>query len=253
MSWEDKKMKKLIAGALTAAMVLGTVTPVAVFADEKQDLTLGLMLSDNTNQFFSTLEDAFKKAAEDVVELYDKGILGKNPLEDGEAEATADFLNGKVAMQLDGSWFAGTIDNAEDSAVKDVEVITFPVVSDEQDAADYAGGASASFFVNKNTDTPEESADFAMYISEKMGEQALELGTGFPCWNTDVDTDTISPTFVKLMDLYDGVKTGVQNWDGIINANAAAVHLEQAQSLLSGSADIDSFMTAHQDAISAAE
>ena len=40
--------------------------------------------------------------------------------------------------------------NAEDSAVKDVEVITFPVVSDEQDAADYAGGASASFFVNKN-------------------------------------------------------------------------------------------------------
>ena len=156
-------------------------------------------------------------------------------------------------MQLDGSWFAGTIDNAEDSAVKDVEVITFPVVSDEQDAADYAGGASASFFVNKNTDTPEESADFAMYISEKMGEQALELGTGFPCWNTDVDTDTISPTFVKLMDLYDGVKTGVQNWDGIINANAAAVHLEQAQSLLSGSADIDSFMTAHQDAISAAE
>lgn len=92
-----------------------------------------------------------------------------------------------------------------------------------------------------------------MYISEKMGEQALEIGTGFPCWNTDVDTDTISPTFVKLMDLYDGVKTGVQNWDGIINANAAAVHLEQAQSLLSGSADIDSFMTAHQDAISAAE
>ena len=53
-----------------------------------------------------------------------------------------------------------------------------------------------------------------MYISEKMGEQALELGTGFPCWNTDIDTDKVSPTFVKLMDLYDGVKTGVQNWDG---------------------------------------
>ena len=42
-------MKKLIAGALTAAMVLGTVTPVAVFADEKQDLTLGLMLITQTS------------------------------------------------------------------------------------------------------------------------------------------------------------------------------------------------------------
>ena len=193
-----------LAGALYESLALREVG-----ASEVQSALLGE--TEFTNE-------GFKKAAEDVVELYDKGILGKNPLEDGEAEATADFLNGKVAMQLDGSWFAG-----------------------------------ASFFVNKNTDTPEESADFAMYISEKMGEQALEIGTGFPCWNTDVDTDTISPTFVKLMDLYDGVKTGVQNWDGIINANAAAVHLEQAQSLLSGSADIDSFMTAHQDAISAAE
>ena len=54
-------------------------------------------------------------------------------------------------------------------------------------------------------------------------------------------------------DLYDGVKTGVQNWDGILGANAAAVHLEQAQSLLSGSADVDSFMSAHQEAISAQE
>lgn len=228
-----------LAGALYESLALREVG-----ASEVQSALLGE--TEFTN-------DGFKKAAEDVVELYDKGILGKNPLEDGEAEATADFLNGKVAMQLDGSWFAGTIDNAEDSSVENVEVITFPVVSDEQDATDYAGGASASFFVNKNTDTPEESADFAMYISEKMGEQALELGTGFPCWNTEVDTDSISPTFVKLMDLYDGVKTGVQNWDGILNANAAAVHLEQAQSLLSGSADVDSFMTAHQDAISAAE
>lgn len=181
-------------------------------------------------------------------------LLGEKEFtNDGFKKATADFLNGKVAMQLDGSWFAGTIDNAEDSSVKNVEVITFPVVSDKQDATDYAGGAGASFFVNKNTDTPKESADFAMYISEKMGEQALELGTGFPCWNTEIDTDKVSPTFVKLMDLYDGVKTGVQNWDGILGANAAAVHLEQAQSLLSGSADVDSFMSAHQEAISAQE
>ena len=118
-----------LAGALYESLALREVG-----ASEVQSALLGE--TEFTNE-------GFKKAAEDVVELYDKGILGKNPLEDGEAEATADFLNGKVAMQLDGSWFAGTIDNAEDSAVKDVEVITFPVVSDEQDAADYAGGASA--------------------------------------------------------------------------------------------------------------
>lgn len=197
--------------------------------------------------------EGFRKAAEDVVELYEKGLLGKNPLEDGEAEATADFLNGKVAMQLDGSWFAGTIDNADDTVVTDVQAITFPVVSDAQKATDYAGGASASFFVNKNTDTPAESADFAMYISEQMGTKALEIGSGFPCWDTEIDESAISPTFLALMDLYNGVETGVQNWDGILNANAAAIHLEQAQSLLVEGADLDYFMTAHQDAIGAQE
>ena len=62
------------------------------------------------------LEEAAKK----VVKLYDKGILGKNPLEDGEAEANADFLNEKAAMTLNGSWFAGTIDTDPDSAVKNM-------------------------------------------------------------------------------------------------------------------------------------
>ncbi len=195
--------------------------------------------------------EGFKRAAEDVAELYEKGILGKNPLEDGEAEATADFLNGKVAMQLDGSWFAGTIDNADDTVVTDVEVISFPVVSEEQSATDYAGGASASFFVNKNTDTPAESADFAIYITEQLGKKALEVGSGFPCWETEIDESSVSPTFLSLLDLYDTVETGVQNWDGILDANAAAVHLEQVQSLLLGGVDVDSFMTAHQEAISA--
>ncbi|WP_373215539.1 ABC transporter substrate-binding protein [Ruminococcus sp. 5_1_39BFAA] len=226
-----------LAGAFYESLALREVG-----AEEVQSALLGE--TEFTNE-------GFKKAAEDVVELYEKGILGKNPLEDGEAEATADFLNGKVAMQLDGSWFAGTIDNTDDTVVTDVEAITFPVVSDEQNATDYAGGASASFFVNKNTDTPAEAADFAIYISEQMGVKALEIGSGFPCWNTEIDESVISPTFIKLMDLYDGVQTGVQNWDGILDANAAAVHLEQAQSLLVEGADLDTFMAAHQDAISA--
>lgn len=198
-------------------------------------------------------DEGFKRAAQDVIELYQKGIFGKNPLEDGEPEATADFLNGKVAMQLDGSWFAGTIDNAEDSVVTDVEVISFPVVAAGQNKTDYAGGANSSFFVNKNTDTPAEAADFAIYITEQMGIKALEIGSGFPCWDVEIDEATISPTFVSLLELYNSVETGLQNWDGILDANATAIHLEQAQSLLIDGADADAFMKAHQEAIGAQE
>lgn len=228
-----------LAGALYESLALREVG-----AQEVQSALLGETEFSN---------EGFKRAAEDVIELYQKGIFGKNPLEDGEAEATADFLNGKVAMQLDGSWFAGTIDNSDDSVVTDVEVITFPVISDAQNKTDYAGGASATFFVNKNTDTPDEAADFAIYISEQMGKKALEIGSGFPCWDTEVDESAISPTFIALMDLYNSVETGIQNWDGILDANATAIHLEQAQSLLIDGADAEKFVTAHQEAISTQE
>ncbi|MDE7334597.1 MAG: extracellular solute-binding protein [Lachnospiraceae bacterium] len=228
-----------LAGALYEAVALREVG-----AGEVQAALLGETAFTN---------EGFKRAAEKVIELNQKGIFGKNPLEDGEPEATADFLNGKAAMQLDGSWFAGTIDNTEESVVTDVEVITFPVVSEGQSRTDYAGGASASFFVNKNTDTPAEAADFAIYIAEQMGSKALEIGSGFPCWNVDVDESALSPTFVSLYNLYNSVETGIQNWDGILDANATAVHLEQAQSLLVEGASAESFMKAHQEAISTQE
>lgn len=57
-------MKKVMAGALAAAMVLGAVSPVTVCADEKE--MIGVMLSDNTNQFFSTMEAALKEVAEEA-------------------------------------------------------------------------------------------------------------------------------------------------------------------------------------------
>lgn len=196
--------------------------------------------------------EALEEAARKMVELYDKGILGKNPLEDGEAEANADFLNGKAAMTLNGSWFAGTIDTDPDSTVKDsVVAITFPLTKADGNAKDFAGGANSSFFVNKNTDTPEEAVEFAAYISEQMGSRATELGTGFTSWNVEVNEADITPTFVPMVELFNSVENGVLNWDSTLDANAASVHLEQSQALLSGSADIEGFMKAHQEVMAA--
>ena len=45
-------------------------------------------------------DPGFTSAAEKMNELYENGILGENPLEDGEAEANAKFLGGRAAMRL---------------------------------------------------------------------------------------------------------------------------------------------------------
>ena len=52
-----------------------------------------------------------------------------------------------------------------------------------------------------------------------------------------------------MIDLFNSVENGVLNWDSTLDANAASVHLEQSQALLSGSADLEAFMQAHQEAL----
>lgn len=192
----------------------------------------------------------FVSAAEKMNELYKAGILGQNPLEDGEAEANAKFLGGRAAMRLTGSWFASDIDSADDSDVKDhIVVTTFPITREDGAVTDYGGGSNSSFFVNKSTDHPKEAAEFAAYICEAMGSQAPELGSGFTAWNVETDESKISPTFAKMMDLFEGVENGVLAWDTVLDSNPAATHQEECQTLLEDPADIDGFIQGHQEVI----
>lgn len=195
-------------------------------------------------------DEGFVSAAEKMNELYTAGVLGESPLEDGEAEANVKFLGGRAAMRLTGSWFASDIDSSEDSNVKDhIAVTTFPLTKEDGAVTDYGGGSNSSFFVNKSTDHPKEAAEFAAYICEAMGSQALELGSGFTAWNVETDESKISPTFVKMMDLFENVETGVLAWDTILDSNPAAIHQEACQTLLADPADVDGFIAEHQDVI----
>lgn len=212
-----------------------------VGAEKVNQVLLGEEVFDN---------QGFVSAAEKMNELYKAGFLGENPLEDGEAEANAKFLGGRAAMRLTGSWFASDIDSADDSDVKDhIVVTTFPITREEGAVTDYGGGSNSSFFVNKSTDHPKEAAEFAAYICEAMGSQAPELGSGFTAWNVETDESKISPTFAKMMDLFEGVENGVLAWDTVLDSNPAATHQEECQTLLEDPADIDGFIQGHQEVI----
>lgn len=240
---------------------LDGVTPLAVGAKDGwlagflyESLAMREVGADKVNKVLLGEEpfddEGFTSAAQKMNELYTTGALGANPLEDGEAEANVKFLGGRAAMRLTGSWFAGDIDSSTDSDVKDhVVATTFPITKEDGDTTDYGGGSNSSFFVNKNTEHPEEAAKFAAYISEAIGSQALSLGSGFSAWNTETDDSDVSPTFKAMIPLFDSVKTGVLAWDTVLDSNAAATHQEECQTLLADSPDIDSFIANHQAVI----
>ena len=196
-------------------------------------------------------DEGYKDAANKVIDLYNMGAFGKNPLESGNDDANASFGIGKSAMRIMGSWFANNI-YSDDSFTIDpdnIAALNIPIIEGKGNASDYAGGFIESFWVNKNTKYADEAAKFAIYINEKMGVAAYETGTGFSGWTTDADESNLNPLFIQIKDLLANSENGVLAWDTSLSSEPATIHNEQVQTLFSPSADVDSFIQAHKDAI----
>ena len=196
----------------------------------------------------SMLDDpGFCTAAKKMNELYRDGILGDNPLQVTDTDALGDFIDGKAGMLLDGSWAASSIDNTSDRAAKDVVPVVFPLAETGKHASDYIGGTSVSFFVNRNTDAPDEAADVALYLAEWFGRASSKMGLGFSCWKDSADD--LPSTFAAAQKLYDQAGDNARSWDTVLDTAAAKQHLDSCQALLADEPDIDGFLKVHDAAI----
>jgi len=196
-------------------------------------------------------EEGYKEAAEKVVELYNKGAFGRNPLESGNDDANAAFGNERAAMRIMGSWLANGIYTDETATIdpSNVVVLNMPVIPGKGDVTDYAGGFVESFWVNKNTAHQEEAAKFAIYINERMGVAAYETGTGFSGWTTEADESNLNPLFIEIKEILGNSREGVLAWDTSLDAEPASIHNEMVQTLFAPNANVDDFIKAHMDAI----
>ena len=252
-----------LVDAVEKLSTLDGITPMASGAKDGwnaafmyQALALREVGADNVNAMLQGEvpfgEDAgYAEAAQKVIDLYNMGAFGKNPLEGGNDDANAAFGSGKAAMRLTGSWYANSIYTDEQTTIdpENVVAVGIPTIDGKGNASDYCGGFVESFWVNKNTAYPEEAAKFAIYINEKMGVACYETGSGFSGWTTEADESNLNPLFIQIKDLLAEGKTGVLAWDTSLDSMPATVHNEQTQTLFAPGADVDSFIQAHEDAI----
>jgi len=195
--------------------------------------------------------EGYSAAADKVVELYNAGAFGKNPLEGGNDDANASFINGRSAMRLMGSWFANQVYTDATATInpEDIVAMNIPMIEGKGNATDYAGGFVESFWVNKNTKYADEAAKFSIYINEQMGVAAYETGTGFCGWDVELDESKLNPLFIQIKGLLAGSEQGVLAWDTSLDSNPATIHNEQVQTLFSDGADVPAFISEHEAAI----
>lgn len=241
---------------------LDGVTPIASGAKDGwnaafiyQAMALREVGAENINKMLSgatPFEDpGYKAAADKVLELYNAGAFGANPLETGNDDANAAFINGKAAMRIMGSWFANQVYTDATATIDPANVVAMkiPMIAGKGSDTDYAGGFVESFWVNKNTKYADEAAKFAIYINEAMGKAAYETGTGFCGWNVEADESKLNPLFVQIKELLATSTMGVLAWDTSLDSNPATIHNEQVQTLFAPNANVDAFIEEHEAAI----
>lgn len=251
-----------LVAAVEKLSALDGVTPIAAGAKDGwnaafiyQALALREVGAVNINKMLSgeiPFEDpGYMAAAQKVVDLYNAGAFGKNPLEAGNDEANSAFISGTAAMRIMGSWFANQVYTDSTATINpdDVVALKIPVMEGKGDASDYAGGFVESFWVNKNTASPDEAVKFTLYINEVMGKAAYETGTGFCGWNVELDESKLNPLFVQIKELLGSSVNGVLAWDTSLDSNPAAIHNEEVQTLFAPNANLEGFIENHKGSI----
>jgi len=186
----------------------------------------GAKLSNSALAKKGSFEDpAFVNAASKLGQLVDAGAFNSSSLGLTRDEAEVPFLQGKIPMYYNGSWLAGTIDQAKSVVKGKVIAMNFPALSDGKGGEnEVLGGAINGFVVNANTEHKAEAVRAAKYIAENISKKLYTTGAGIPTWKVNVDESKIAPLTKQIAAIVKKSTGNVVWWDSYLSGADAEVH-----------------------------
>jgi raffinose/stachyose/melibiose transport system substrate-binding protein len=212
------------------------ITPIAVGEKDKwpgmfyyDALALrlgGAKLSNDALAKKTSFENpVFINAAAKLKQLVDAGAFDPAALGLTRDESEVPFLQGKIPMYYNGSWFAGSIEQANSAVKGKVEALNFPVLTDGKgDKNEVLGGAIGGFMVSANTQHKAEAARAVKFIAENIAKRLYASGAGVPSWKVAVDESKLDPLTKEVADIAKKATGNVVWWDSYLSGSDASVH-----------------------------
>ncbi|MBT2699562.1 extracellular solute-binding protein [Bacillus sp. ISL-40] len=202
-------------------------------------------------------DPALVAAADEIQKLVKENAFNKGFNGLSNDEGKSEFLNGKAAMYLMGTWELPNFTTNEEipQAFRDnVGFFKFPTVEGGKGNIDsWVGGPGVGLFVSENSKVKPEAKEFVKFFVEKWGEQSVEKAGVIPA--TKVDT-----TKVKLPQLYIDVLNELNKASNLtlfadvqMSASVAETHLNLIQSMFGKEVNPKDFAKQHEDALKADE
>lgn len=212
-------------------------------------------LSGAINGSGSFTDEGLLKAATEVQALVDNNafVKGFNGLSNEEAKS--EFLNGKAAMYMMGTWELPNFTTNEDipQDFRDsVGFFKFPTVEGGKgDINSWVGGPGVGLFVAENSAVKAEAKAFVEYFVTKWGEQSVTGAGVIPATKVDASSMELPQLYKDLFNEMNQASSITLFADVQMEANAAETHLNMIQALFGKAATPEKFSEEHDKAISA--
>jgi raffinose/stachyose/melibiose transport system substrate-binding protein len=211
-------------------------------------------LSGAINGEGSFMDEGLLKAATEVQTLVDSNafVKGFNGLSNEEAKS--EFLNGKAAMYMMGTWELPNFTTNEDIP-KDfrdsVGFFKFPTVEGGKgDINSWVGGPGVGLFVAENSAVKTEAKAFVEYFVTQWGEQAVTGAGVIPATKVDTSSMELPQLYIDLFNEMNQASSITLFADVQMQASAAETHLNMIQALFGKAATPEKFSEEHDKAIS---
>ncbi|CAM4480072.1 raffinose/stachyose/melibiose transport system substrate-binding protein [Paenibacillus endophyticus] len=198
-------------------------------------------------------EEGLLKAAAEVQSLVDSQafVKGFNGLSNEEAKS--EFLNGKAAMYMMGTWELPNFTTNEDipQDFRDsVGFFKFPTVEGGKgDINSWVGGPGVGLFVGENSKVKAESKAFVEYFVTKWGEQSVTGAGVIPATKVDASNMDLPQLYIDLFNEMNQASSITLFADVQMQANAAETHLNMIQALFGKATTPEKFSEEHDTAI----
>lgn len=194
------------------------------------------------------------KSIQDLVEMngFNKGFNGMS-----NDEGKAEFMNGKAAMFLAGTWelpnFTTNPDVPQDFR-DSVGFFKFPTVDGGKGSIDnWVGGPGVGLFVAQNSPVKEQAKDFVEYFVKHWGEQAVTDAGVIPATKVDTSAVKLPQLYVDLLSEMNKATSITLFADVQLKPAAAEIHLNDIQALFGEALTPEQFARDHDQAIKAGE
>ncbi len=201
-----------------------------------------------------TFEDpSLVQAAGEVQKLVDMNafVKGFNGLSNDEGKS--EFMNGKAAMYLMGTWELPnyTTNESVPKEFRDsIGFFKFPSVAGGKGNVDsWVGGPGVGLFVAENSKVKEEAKQFAKFFVEKWGEQSVTKAGVIPATKVDTSKVQLPQMYIDILSELNKASNITLFADVQMSPGVAQTHLNMIQSLFGKEVPPEEFAKKHEEAL----